>query len=272
LSRLIHGVLCLSMILGGAVGAQTSDTINTSKPKPLFTLRDVLIVGAFTGATIGLAPLDRNLTNKLQKPALQSRRFLKTGATVFQVLGDPGSLVTGTAFYFIGRFDGHRRTEDLGLHTVESIVLADVVTGAIKMLAGRARPYASPDSAANFQFMRGFKNDAYRSFPSGHTTSAFAFAAAVSSETQRWWPGSRWIIGPIIYGGATLTGVSRVYNRQHWASDVMAGAAIGTLAGLKVFRYQHTHPDNRLDRTLLRAGISHVDGFGWVPTISTVRY
>jgi membrane-associated phospholipid phosphatase len=269
---LIHGALCLSMILGGTVGAQTSDTINTAKPKPLFTLGDLWIVAGFSGATIGLTQLDRNLTNMLQRPALQSRRFLKTGATVFQVLGDPGSLVTGTAFYFIGRFDGQRRTEDLGLHTVESIILAQVATGTIKMVVGRARPYASPANAADFQFMRGFKSDAYRSFPSGHTTSAFAFAAAVSSETQRWWPGSRWIIGPIIYGGATLTGMSRVYNRQHWASDVMGGAAIGTFTALKVVRYQHTHPDNRLDRTLLRAGVSHVDGFGWVPTISTVRY
>ncbi len=260
------------MILGGTIGAQTTDTINTSKPKPLFTLRDLVMVGAFTGATIGLAPLDRNLTNKLQRPALQSRRILNTGATVFKLLGDPGSLVTGTALYFVGRFDGHRRTEDLGLHTVESIVLADMVTGTLKFTVGRARPYASPDSADNFQFMRGLRNDAYRSFPSGHTTSAFAFAAAVSTETQRWWPGTRWIIGPIVYGGATLTGVSRVYNRQHWATDVMAGAAIGTITGLKVVRYQHTHPNNRLDRTLLRAGVSHVDGGGWIPTISSVRF
>ncbi len=272
MSRLIHGVLCLSMILGGTANAQTPDTINVSNPKPLFTLSDLLTVGAFTAATIGLTQLDRNLTNKLQRPAYQSRKILKTGATVFQVLGDPGSLVTGTALYFLGRFDGQRRTEDLGLHTVESIVLADVATGTLKVLAGRARPYASAGNAADFQFMRGLKNDAYRSFPSGHTTSAFAFAATVATETQRWWPRSRWIIGPLVYGGATLTGISRVYNRQHWASDVMGGAAIGTFTGLKVVRYQHSHPGNRLDRTLLRAGLSHVNGVGWVPTISTVRY
>jgi len=258
------------MILGGTANAQTPDTINGSKP--LFAVRDALMIGAFTAATIGLAPLDRHLTGELQRPALQSRRILKTGATIFQILGDPGSLVTGSGLYFLGRFDGQRRTEDLGLHTVESIVVADVVTGTVKMLAGRARPYASEDNAADFQFMRGFKNDAYRSFPSGHTTSAFAFAATVATETQRWWPGSRWIIGPLVYGGATLTGVARVYNKQHWASDVMAGAAIGTFAGLKVVRYQHSHPGNRLDRTLLRAGVSHVNGVGWVPTISSVRY
>jgi membrane-associated phospholipid phosphatase len=143
---------------------------------------------------------------------------------------------------------------------------------SLKILTGRARPRISGNDASKFQLLRGLKNEEYRSFPSGHTTTAFAFAATVASETQRWWPGSRWIIGPIIYGGASLTGVSRIYNNAHWASDVMAGAAIGTIVGLKVVRYQHSHPDNWLDRKLLRAGVMHVNGGGWVPTLSTVTY
>lgn len=268
--RLIHGVLCVSLLLGSSAHAQTSDTV--SGPKPLFQWRDALILGGFTLATIGLAPEDRHLTHQLQVPARQSNTILKRGATVFRILGDPGAIITGTGLYLLGRFDGQRRTEDLGLHTVESIVLANVVTGSTKILVGRARPYASPDDASKFQLFRGLKNDDYRSFPSGHTTSAFAFAAAVTSETQRWWPKSRWILGPILYGGATLTGVSRIYNQAHWASDVMAGMAIGTFTGLKVVRYQHSHPNNWLDRKLLRAGVVHVDGSGWMPTLSTVSY
>lgn len=268
--KLIHGVLCLSLIVGSAARAQTADTISGSKP--LFTFGDVLMVGGFTGATIALAPLDRHVTHQLQVPARQSNRALKTGATVFRLLGNPGGMITGTGIYLLGRFDGQRRTEDLGLHTVEAIVLGAAATTTIKILTGRARPYVSEDDASRFQLLRGLKNDGYRSFPSGHTATAFAFAATVSSETQRWWPGSRWIIGPILYGGATLTGVSRIYNKAHWASDVMAGAAIGTLIGLKVVRYQHSHLDNWLDRKLLRAGVSHVNGAGWVPLFSTASY
>jgi membrane-associated phospholipid phosphatase len=270
-SRLIHAFLCISFVATSTAGGQTSDTVRTSK-KPLFNWGDAAILGGFTLATIGLAPLDRHLTHQLQIPARQSNKVLHRSATIFRILGDPGSLVTATGFYFLGRFDGHRRTEDLGLHTVESILLADGVTTVVKYTAGRARPRISEDNADNFQVMRGFQNDDYRSFPSGHTTSAFAFAAAVSSETQKWWPKSRWIIGPIVYGGATLTGVSRIYNKAHWASDVMAGAAIGTFMGIKVVRYQHSHPGNRLDRTFLRAGLSHPDGGGWLPIISTARY
>lgn len=268
--RLVYGVLIVSLAFTGTIQAQTNDTING--PKPLFTLSDLVIIGGFTLATIGLAPLDRHLTTQLQKPARQSNRILHTGATVFRLLGDPGSVITASGIYLLGTLDKQRRTQDMGLHTVEAILLADAVTGTIKFTAGRARPYASADNAANFQLFRGFHSDDYRSFPSGHSTSAFAFAAAVSSETQRWWPNTRWIIGPILYSGATLTGMSRIYNQQHWASDVMAGAAIGTLVGLKVVRYQHSHPGNFIDRKLLRAGVTHVNGGGWLPMLQMVHY
>lgn len=269
--RLINGALCLSLVAGGIVQAQTADTITSSK-KPLFVLGDLATVGAFTLGTIALAPLDRHFTHQLQKPQRQTNRYMKNGATLFRILGQPGSLLTATSIYLIGTLDGQRRTQDLGLHSAEAILLVSMETGVIKVMTGRARPYESYDNAANFQFFRGLRDDKYRSFPSGHTATAFAFAATVSSETQRWWPSTRWIIGPIMYTGATLTGVSRIYNKAHWASDVMAGAALGTLTGIKVVRYQHSHPDNYLDRKLLRAGVSHVNGAGWMPILSTVSY
>jgi membrane-associated phospholipid phosphatase len=68
-----------------------------------------------------------------------------------------------------------------------------------------------------------------------------------------------------------LTGVSRIYNNQHWASDVLAGAAIGTLTGIKVFRYQHSHPNNRIDRKLLRAGVSVSNTGSISPVLSVIR-
>ena len=57
-----------------------------------------------------------------------------------------------------------------------------------------------------------------------------------------------------MYGGASLMGLSRIYNNQHWASDVMGGAAIGTLIGLKVVKYTHSHPGNRIDDKLIKSG------------------
>jgi membrane-associated phospholipid phosphatase len=53
-----------------------------------------------------------------------------------------------------------------------------------------------------------------------------------------------------MYGGATLVALSRMYHNKHWASDVALGAAVGTFSGLKVLRYNHAHPRNRLNRWL----------------------
>jgi len=59
------------------------------------------------------------------------------------------------------------------------------------------------------------------SFPSGHTTLAFAAAAALDRETR-----SRWVPA-LAYPLATLVAWSRLHDRQHWVSDVVGGAAIG---------------------------------------------
>jgi membrane-associated phospholipid phosphatase len=39
---------------------------------------------------------------------------------------------------------------------------------------------------------------------------------------------------------------------MHWASDVVAGAAIGTIVGLKVVKYTHSHPGNQIDQNLIK--------------------
>jgi membrane-associated phospholipid phosphatase len=39
---------------------------------------------------------------------------------------------------------------------------------------------------------------------------------------------------------------------MHWASDVVAGAAIGTIIGLKVVKYTHSHPANPIDSKLIK--------------------
>jgi hypothetical protein len=64
-----------------------------------------------------------------------------------------------------------------------------------------------------------------------------------------------------MYGGATLVGLSRMYHNKHWASDVVLGAGIGTFSGLKVVRYSHAHPDNFIDRVILKTSIAP-DGHG----------
>jgi membrane-associated phospholipid phosphatase len=249
LKKLISVVLLASTIVVHAE-AQVQDTI--LKKTPLLTGKDALLIGAFTLGTVAVAPLDRRVAKRLQDPGTQENRFLRTAATGLRVLAVPGSVLAGVGLYAIGRADGQRRVQALGLHSVESIVIASAFGGGIKFVAGRARPYVDTDNPYDFQLFRGFSEDKYRSFPSGHTINAFAFASTVTRETQFWWPHSAWYVGTVMYGGAALMGISRIYNNQHWASDVMGGAAIGTLIGLKVVKYTHSHPGNHTDSQLIR--------------------
>jgi len=250
LLRKLIGAWVLSMSIATAGTGQVQDTI--AGKSPLFTGRDALILAGFTVGTVAVAPLDMHLAQVLQDPRAQENRVLGHSATAFKFLGVPGTVFIGLALYAVGRIDDQRRVQDLGLHGVEAVVLSTATSFGIKMLAGRARPHVDITNPHNFQLGRGFSGDDYQAFPSGHTTSAFAFAAAVSRETQMWWPQSRWYIGTAVYAGATLVGISRMYNNVHWASDVLGGAAIGTLLGLKVVKYHHSHPGNRIDRALLK--------------------
>lgn len=242
-------VLVLGLSLAARAGSQAQDTI--ANKSPFFTGRDALILGGFAVGTVAVAPLDRHFAGILQNPAAQESRFLRRSTRAFTLFGMPGSIGAGLSLYIIGTLDNQRRMQDLGLHSVESILLSTVVDGGIKMLVGRSRPYVDINNPHGFRLGRGFSGYDYQSFPSGHTTAAFAFAASVSRETQMWWPRSRWYVGTVMYSGATLVGLSRMYNNVHWASDVLGGAAIGTLIGLKVVKYHHSHPGNAIDRALL---------------------
>jgi membrane-associated phospholipid phosphatase len=241
-------LICLT--LAATAQAQVQDTI--SNKTPLFVGKDLLLLGAFTAGTVLVAPLDLKVAARLQDSATQASRLLNRGATGFRLLGDPGSFATGAAIYLIGRANGSRRAEALGLHSVESILIADILGGVIKYTAGRQRPSVDIKTPDNFQLWRGFKGDQWRSFPSGHTITAFAFASTLTRESQFWWPHATWYVGTVFYGGASLVGLSRIFNNQHWASDVMAGATIGTLVGIKVVKYTHSHPGNHLDQTLIK--------------------
>ncbi|MGH9149649.1 MAG: phosphatase PAP2 family protein [Acidimicrobiales bacterium] len=68
------------------------------------------------------------------------------------------------------------------------------------------------------------------SFPSGHATSAF-MAATLLADGDR--------LGPAYYGLAAVVAASRVHVRLHFASDVVAGAAVGLAFGRLVRRF---HP------------------------------
>lgn len=252
--RALLALACATSI-AAPLAAQVDTTGVRQSTKPLFTARDAWTGAGFVVATVALFPADKHFAERLQNPPTQANRFFRHQATNVRLISEAG-LIIGGSMYGIGRLARNERMADLGLHGTEAILVGTAVTGLIKGTAGRARPYVDRARPQDFALGRGFrKGSPYMSFPSGHTLTAFAAASAVSAETARWWPKSKWYIGSAMYGGATLAGLSRMYNNKHWASDVMMGAAIGTFAGTKVVRYHHSHANNRIDRWLLGASI-----------------
>ncbi|HET9683688.1 MAG TPA: phosphatase PAP2 family protein [Gemmatimonadaceae bacterium] len=225
--------------------------------KTLFTWRDAALAGGFVGLTVAMFPVDQHINTRLQDPTTQTNRFFNRSAKGVEIIASPGAFIIGGGMYAIGRWGGHPWLEDLGWHGTESVLVASLVTGVLKGSLGRSRPYVSADTNPHdFKLFGGFSNSDRQSFPSGHTTAAFAAAAAVTSEMRRMHPEAVWYVAPVMYGGATLVGLSRMYHNKHWASDVVLGAAIGTFSGLKVVRYSHTHPDNRIDRVMLHTSLA----------------
>ena len=99
------------------------------------------------------------------------------------------------------------------------IVSLGVTTGialGLKYTVNRDRPFVTYPDVIQKDFHIGPK-----SFPSGHTSTAFALATSVSLEYPKWY-----VIAPS-YAWAAAVGYSRMRLGVHYPTDVFAGAVIG---------------------------------------------
>ena len=240
--------------------SRTPAVDSTHHRLPLFTRTGPLIIGAFAVGAAAISPLDRAIAREIREPSAQNDRAASRAASAFNFIGSKGVVIAGLAAYGVGRLGHFERVADLGLHTTEALFVSAGVTSIFKGLAGRQRPgVAGVNDPDDFKFGGGFGKHASTSFPSGHATASFAFATMVTLETHHWKPSSTWYVAPIMFGGATMVGVARLYSNAHWASDILMGAGVGTFTAYEVYRYNHiTSRHNRVNRWLLEA----------VPTVS----
>jgi membrane-associated phospholipid phosphatase len=227
----------------------------------IFGNRDALTAAIFVLGTAAIMPLDRHIAVESQRMSLQNNSLINHTMSTIRVLGEPGSIVLAGASYIYGRTENSPRSAELGLRTIESIGAAGITTVLIKSIAGRARPFVVADTNTHdYKAGRGFRDDRYTSFPSGHVTVAFAAASTASQEISYLWPHASHLWTPALFATASLVGVARIYEDKHWASDVVAGAAIGTLVSRVVVRYAQAHPRNAIDRLLLPVGVAQLNG------------
>lgn len=113
----------------------------------------------------------------------------------------------------------------------ESLLIAHDTADIIKICAGRARPYMYYDSSAPQSKID--SGDWNNSFPSGHTTMAFAGAVCGSYMFCEYFPDSKWKI-PVTALSLSLaasTAVLRGASGNHFATDVITGAILGSAVG-----------------------------------------
>lgn len=136
-----------------------------------------------------------------------------------------------SALMLIGGAMSHDQTmRDAGADSLEAEVFAGgIVTPLLKRAFGRARPIQNEGPHSFHPF-----TTADQSFPSGHATNVFAFATAIAAHYDNW------IVPTIVYSIAGGVAMSRVNDRAHFPSDVLAGALIGRAIAKGVVA-RHTH-------------------------------
>jgi membrane-associated phospholipid phosphatase len=235
------------------VASASTLTAQTASTKPrLFSRSDAMWSAAFLVGSVALSTGDVRIARSWTDSAAHSKGLDKLARNFAKV--QEGTLTVGNlALWGIARLAHAPAMADITFHAAESVVVGSIASQVIRGPLGRSRPYVTNyDDQYDFHFFQGFTNFKYRAFPSIHTASAFAVATVYTLETKRRSPGATWIVGPIAYALAAGPGLARMYNGQHWASDILSGAFVGTLAGAKVVRYNHdVSPRNRVNRFFL---------------------
>jgi membrane-associated phospholipid phosphatase len=180
-------------LLHGALGVISPDNVAP------------LLVGAVAAGSSTF--LDETVHDSMQGGQLGwSDTFETAGGPVY-------STVFVAGMFTAGRFVHGERFRAMTYDMLDAAVVNFAYTEVIKLAVGRERPNGQDN----------------KSFPSGHTSNAFALASVVQRHYG-------WKVGVPAYMLAGLMGASRLHQDKHWLSDVVAGGALGFVVGRTVVR------------------------------------
>ena len=169
------------------------------------------------GAITLVATTDTTIERKLPSGSnfiRQSKALSNYGAAAFG-----GAIAAG---YLWGGATHNDHLKETAILSGEAAVDSLAVSEGFKYIAGRNRPLESDGTG---QFRNGGS-----SFPSTHSAAAWSIAEVIAQE----YPGP--LTKLLAYGGAAAVSASRVAGRQHFASDVLVGSAIGWFIGRELYK------------------------------------
>ena len=123
--------------------------------------------------------------------------------------------------YFVaGLIHDNKDLKQKAAYTAAAILLNTATTTLLKNVVKRERPY----NVYTGIFPNKIESD--YSFPSGHTSSAFATATSLAITTKKWY------VAVPAFAWSASVGYSRIYLGQHYPSDVFMGAFVGTSSAI----------------------------------------
>lgn len=171
-----------------------------------------MTVGAAT-SLMALTPADPSILEGVQNRYDGS---LASYLNTTNRLGDPEVRIPLFGIFAVSLVTDNERFQDAAFTSAESWLYAGLITMGLKTAFGRARP-ESGDPSGSFEPFSG-----NTSFPSGHTTAAFA----IVTPWVMYYPG---VATYTLFGLSSGTALARIALDKHWPTDVVAGAAVGYL-------------------------------------------
>lgn len=175
------------------------------------SIQNLWTAGLGGGLALALSPFDERVSESMaNEGAAINNAFAPAkyyGGTAEQV-----ALSLGT--WGLGRLTHKPKLSHLGMDLLRAQALSEILVEPIKLVTHRQRPDGSD----------------HRSFPSGHASVTFADATVLQRHLG--WKRSLWA-----YAIASYVAASRVHDGRHYVSDVVFGAALGTIAGRTVTQH-----------------------------------
>jgi len=210
----------------------------TKKTLAVLSIAILSLVFCFSLSAEGSDPLDINMVNAFDRLTMKSYcRGLDTA-------GDILSLTAMATPAVLLNLDSEQR-HIVGIMYAETLALSLGASTLLKNTVGRNRPYLYFEGYPQDEVDSG---DSAKSFPSRHSIFAFASATFTSYVFCKYYPDSEWK-GPVIalsYTLAAATATLRVMSGNHFATDVIAGALIGSAIGYAVPALHALLSDNEM--------------------------